>query len=138
MLKQGEGVMTSTDKQFGLSNIGQIAITVHNLPKAVAFYRDTLGMKFLFEVPAMAFFDCGGIRLMLGTSEKPEFDHPPSIIYYKVEDIQKSYELLLSRNVQFDAKPHLVAKLPDHELWLAFFRDMENNVLALMSEVKSS
>lgn len=130
--------MSSTGKQFGLSSVGQIAITVHDLPKAVAFYRDTLGMKFLFEVPNMAFFDCGGIRLMLGTSEKSEFDHPPSVIYYKVEDIQKSYELLLSRNVQFDAKPHLVAKLPDHELWLAFFRDMENNVLALMSEVKSS
>ncbi|MBI3788236.1 MAG: VOC family protein, partial [Ignavibacteriales bacterium] len=101
--------MTPADKQFGLSSIGQIAITVHDLPKAVAFYRDTLGMKFLFEVPAMAFFDCGGIRLMLGTSEKSEFDHPPSIIYYKVEDIQKSYEHLFSRKVQFDAKPHLVA-----------------------------
>lgn len=130
--------MASTGKQFGLSTIGQIAITVHDLPKAVAFYRDILGMKFLFEVPNMAFFDCGGVRLLLDIVNQKEFDHPPSIIYYKVEDIQNSYEILLSRGVHFEGKPHLIAKLPDHDLWMAFFRDMENNVLALMSEVKPS
>ncbi len=130
--------MTSTGKQFGLSTIGQIAITVHDLSKAVAFYRDILGMKFMFEAPTMAFFDCGGIRLMLGAPEKPEFDHPASIIYYKVGDIQSTYETLLSRGVRFEGKPHLIAKLPDHDLWMAFFRDMENNLLALMSEVRPS
>ena len=70
---------------FGLSAIGQICITTKNLDKAVTFYRDVLGMKMLFQVPGMAFFDCGGIRLMLGPPEKPEHDHAASIIYYKVD-----------------------------------------------------
>ena len=126
--------MTGAKGMF--SNIGQICIIVHDLKKAIAFYRDTLGMKFLFEVPNMAFFDCGGVRLMLGLPEKPEHDHPSSIIYYKVDDIQKTFETLSSRDVSFEDKPHFVARLPDHELWLTFFRDCENNLLALMSEVR--
>jgi len=109
---------------------------VHDLKNATAFYRGTPGMKFLFEVPNMAFFDCGGVRLMLGVAEKPEFDHPASIIYYTVEDINKVLELLTSRGVQFESIPHLVARMPDYELWMAFFRDLDNNMLALMSEVK--
>ena len=129
--------MTS-DKEFpGLSRIGQIAIMVHDLPKAVAFYRDILGMKFLFEVPRMAFFDCGGVRMMLGLPETPELDHAASIVYYKVDDIQAAYRVLKSRGVGFFGEPGLVARMPDHELWLAEFRDIENNVLALMSEVRS-
>ena len=123
-------------EQIGLSQIGQIAVTVHDLKKAIVFYRDVLGMKFLFEVPNMAFFDCGGVRLMLGVPEKPEFDHPSSIIYYKVKDIQNTYDVFSSRGVQFEGKPHLVARLTDHDLWMAFFRDVDNNLLALMSEVK--
>ena len=121
----------------GLSTIGQIAVNVHELKRAVAFYRDILGMRFLFEVPKMAFFDCGGIRLMLGEPESPEFDHPSSIIYYRVEDIHQTFETLKSRGVAFESAPHLVAKLPDHELWMAFFRDPEKNMLALMSEVRN-
>lgn len=93
-------------------------------------------MKFLFDVPTMAFFDCGGVRLMLGVAEKPEFDHPASIVYYTVEDIHKTHEILTSRGVQFESNPHLVARMPDFELWMAFFRDLDNNMLALMSEVK--
>lgn len=120
----------------GLSRIGQIAVNVHDLPKAVAFYRDTLGMKFLFEVPEMAFFDCGGVRLLLSLPEKPEFDHPSSIIYYRVEDIQSAYKTLGSRGARFEGEPHLVARMPDHELWMAAFRDPDNNLLALMSEVR--
>ncbi|MGB2867536.1 MAG: VOC family protein [Bacteroidota bacterium] len=123
-------------RSLGLSRIGQIAINVHDVKKAVTFYRDVLGMKFLFEVPKMAFFDCGGIRLMLGEPESPEFDHPSSIIYYLVQDIHQTFESLKSRGVTFESKPHLVAKLPDHELWMAFFRDPDNNMLALMSEVR--
>ncbi len=122
--------------ETGLSQIGQIAITVRDLPKAVQFYRDTLGMKLLFEVPRMAFFDCGGVRLMLGEPEKPEFDHPSSILYYKVDDLQGMYETLRSRGVKFESDPHLITKMPDHELWMAFFRDCENNFLGLMSEVR--
>jgi catechol 2,3-dioxygenase-like lactoylglutathione lyase family enzyme len=120
---------------LSISQIGQIAINVHDLKRATAFYRDTLGMRFLFEAPNMAFFDCGGVRLMLGIPEKPEFDHPASIIYYKVADIQAAHTLLRSRDVRFEAEPRMVARLPNHDLWLAFFRDPENNVVALMSEV---
>ena len=127
---------TPTPGTTGLSQIGQIFINVHDLDKAIAFYRDTLGMQFLFQAPPnMAFFNCGGIRLMMGVADRPELDHPPSIIYYKVADIEATYETLKSRGVAFVGQPHLVAKLPDHDLWLADFRDCENNLMALMSEV---
>lgn len=118
-----------------LERIGQIAINVKSLERAVAFYRDTLGMKFLFEAPGLAFFDCGGVRLMLGPAEKPEFDHPGSILYYKVADIGATHRRLRDRGVVFEAEPHLVARLPEHDLHLAFFRDTEGNLLALMGEV---
>jgi methylmalonyl-CoA/ethylmalonyl-CoA epimerase len=118
-----------------LSQIGQIAINVRDLQRAVAFYRDTLGMRFLFQAPGgLAFFDVGGVRLMLGVAEKEEFDHPASVIYYTVPDIDAAYETLAARGVTFIDKPHLIAKLPDHELWMTFFRDSEENVLALMEE----
>lgn len=120
---------------LSISQIGQISVNVHDLKRATGFYRDTLGMKFLFEAPNMAFFDCGGVRLMLAMPEKPEFDHPASIIYYKVPDIQAAHAFLRSRDVRFDAEPRLTARLPGHDLWLAFFRDVDNNLLALMSEV---
>ena len=121
---------------FGLSAIGQIAITVHDVKKATAFYRDTLGIKLLFEVPNMAFFDCGAVRLMLSLPEKPELDHPSSILYFRVLNIQAAYERLKSGGVHFEDKPHLIARMPDHELWMTFFRDLENNLMALMSEVR--
>jgi len=101
----------------------------------VSFYRETLGMKFLFQVPKIAFFECGGVRLMLSEPEKPEFDHPASLIYYRVEDIEAAHINLSERGVKFLADPHVVAKLPDHDLWMAFFHDSEGNALALMSEV---
>jgi catechol 2,3-dioxygenase-like lactoylglutathione lyase family enzyme len=139
----GAGFETVTPEEImatagftGLSRIGQIAIVVHDLAKALAFYRDVLGMKFLFEVPGMAFFDCGGVRLMLGLAPRAELDHPASILYYKVDDIQAAYEALKARGVTFVGVPHLLARMPDHELWLAEFRDMEDNFLALMSEVR--
>jgi methylmalonyl-CoA/ethylmalonyl-CoA epimerase len=121
---------------FGLSEIGQIAITVRDLKQATAFYRDALGIKLLFEVPNMAFFACGGLRLMLSTAEKPEFDHAASILYFRVPDINEAYDTLVARGVRFEDKPHLVARMPDHELWMTFLRDMDNNLFALMSEVR--
>ena len=124
---------------FGLSTIGQIAVVVHDLPRAVAFYRDMLGMRLLFEAPPkMAFFDCGGIRLMLSLPETPEFDHAASVIYYKVDDIRTAHAALRGRGVSFDGEPHVVARLPAHDLWMAFCRDPEGNVLALMSEVRKA
>jgi catechol 2,3-dioxygenase-like lactoylglutathione lyase family enzyme len=130
-----ERTMSSTTAAPLLSQIGQIAITVKDLEKAVSFYRDTLGMRFLFQVPNMAFFDCGGIRLLLGLPEQADADHGNSIIYYRVPDIQAAFRSLTERGVRFDAPPHMVAQLQDHDLWLAFFLDAESNVLALMGEV---
>jgi methylmalonyl-CoA/ethylmalonyl-CoA epimerase len=115
--------------------IGQIAITVKQLDRAVAFYRDVLGLPFLFEAGKMAFFDCGGTRLMLGPSENRDSTWS-SIIYYMTKDIQSSAELLTVRGVQFESPPRMIAKMPDHELWMAFFRDSEGNLAALMSEVR--
>jgi len=83
----------------------------------------------------MAFFDCGGIRLLLGLPDRPEFDHPSSIIYYRVKDIQQSCEVLRSRGVSIEEEPAFVARLQDHDLWLAFFRDVDQNPICLMSEV---
>ncbi len=82
------------DTAFGLSRIGQISVNVHDLDRAAAWYRDRLGMKHLFTVPKMAFFGCGDIRLMLALPEKPEFDHPSSIIYFKVDEIHRAHEVL--------------------------------------------
>lgn len=124
----------SADKNPGLEKIGQISVIVHEIPRSIAFYRDTLGLKFLFEAPKMAFFDCGGVRLMLGLPEAPEFDHPASVLYYKVRDIDAAYRLLRERGVAFEGEPHLIARLPGHDLWMAFFRDPDRNLLALMSE----
>jgi methylmalonyl-CoA/ethylmalonyl-CoA epimerase len=119
-----------------LNQIGQIFVNVKDLERAIAFYRDILGMTFLFQAPPnMAFFDCGGIRLMLGIADRADLDHPASIIYYKVEDIERIYETFKARGVEFIVKPHLVAPMPDYDLWLADFKDSEGNFLALMSEV---
>lgn len=117
-----------------LSRIGQIAVNARDLDRAVAFYRDSLGIPLLFQVPKMAFFDCAGVRLMLGVAEEPEFDHPSSLLYFSVEDIAATHGALAGRGVSFRGEPHLVAKLPDREIWMAFFDDSEGNVLALMSE----
>ncbi len=125
-----------TTETVRLDRVGQIYVRVSDLEKAIEFYRDSLGMKFLFQVPKMAFFDCGGIRLMLGPPETPEFDHPASIIYYRVNDIHGAYRSLTEQGVTFTGEPHLVAKLPDHELWMVFFKDQDGNTLALMSEVR--
>lgn len=92
-------------------------------------------MTHLFDIPDAAFFDCGGTRLMLGLPGKPELDHPASILYYRVGDIHAVWEALLAKGVRTEAEPHLVARMPDHDLWMGFLRDTEDNLLALMSEV---
>lgn len=123
----------TTAAQFGLSTIGQIALSVRDVSRAVAFYRDVLGLRFLFEVPNMGFFDCRGIRLMLAIPEGVE-GNLSSVIYFKVDDIHAAAEALKSRGVVFEQEPHFIAKMPDHDLWMAFFRDPDRNVLALMCE----
>jgi methylmalonyl-CoA/ethylmalonyl-CoA epimerase len=118
----------------GITQIGQISVITHDLPRAVAFYRDVLELPFLFQAANLAFFDCGGVRLMLSPPDAPERDHPASLIYYKVNDIDAAHVTLLRRGVAFLDPPHLVAKMPDHEVWMAFFYDVDGNTLALMSE----
>lgn len=129
--------MTTSSTARSLGAIGQISMNARDLGRAVAFYRDQLGLPLLFEVPPkMAFFDCGGVRLMLSLPESAEYDHPGSVLYFTVPDIQAAYADLSARGVTFAGAPHLIARMPDHELWMAFFRDPEGNTLALMSEVR--
>src|SRR5689334_16793301 len=123
---------------LSLSSIGQIAIVVKDVERATAFYRDVLGMKFLFAYPGLAFFDCDGTRLMLSRPEKKVYDHPSSILYFRVPDIQSAHQTLRERNVEFEDEPHLVARMTDYDLWMSFFRDLDDNIFALMSEVSKS
>jgi methylmalonyl-CoA/ethylmalonyl-CoA epimerase len=122
----------------GIRKIGQIYMRAVDLARATAFYRETLSIPFLFEVPRMAFFDLAGVRLMLGEPEGEAFDHPGSILYFDVPDLRAAHEELARRGVAFDSTPHLIADLGARELWMAFFKDSEGNQLALMSEIAKS
>ena len=127
-----------SDGSVGIQALGQVFVPAQDLERAVAFYRDTLGIRFLFEAPPrMAFFDLDGIRLLLGEGEGSEH-HGGSILYYKVPDIGAAHQALIARGVTFDVDPHFVHDMGDHELWMAFFRDSEENRLALMCEVPKS
>jgi predicted enzyme related to lactoylglutathione lyase len=130
----GEDVMTASQ----LSRIHQISMRAHDVERAVRFYRDTLGLPFLFAAPPrLAFFNCDGVRLMLSTPE-PGFDHPGSVLYFAVEDIHTMRDTLVSRGIAFRTEPHKIATLADREVWLADFQDTEGNTLALMSEPRLS
>ncbi len=119
-----------------IQDVGQISIRTHDLPRAVAFYRDQLGLEYLFEAEHMAFFVAGDVRLMIAVPENPEVDHPSSIVYFRVPDIDAAHAELSGRGVPFDDEPHLIAQLPDHDLWMASFRDPDRNLLGIMSEVR--
>ena len=118
-----------------LARIGQIAINAHDVDRATTFYRDVLGLPHLFRAGQLSFFDCGGVRLMLDRAGKPEFDHPCSILYFQVADIQAAHQRLQRAGAKFEDQPHVVAPMPNSDLWMTFFRDSEGNLLALMSEV---
>ena len=123
---------------FGLSEIGQIALTVSDLDRATAFYRDVLGIRHLFSAPpGMAFFDCGGVRLLLGTEEVSDHGRHASVLYFRVPDIREGHRVLAGRGVEFVNEPHVVHRADTYELWLAEFRDSEGNLHALMSEVRT-
>jgi methylmalonyl-CoA/ethylmalonyl-CoA epimerase len=130
--------MSAATANLGITNIGQISIIVKDVERATAFYRDVLGLPLLFTVPGMAFFDCGGVRLMLGTPSSPEYDHPSSILYFRVPDIQAGYQGLVQHRVEIVAPPRLIAPMPAHDLWMTAFRDSEGNIHQLMSEVPRS
>lgn len=125
----------TTTPMAGLHRIGQINIPVHDQGRAVAFYRDVLGMRFLFEVPNLAFFDCGGIRLLLDVPQDGASDRRSSILYFQVDDIRQDTEALQGRGVRITSEPHRIATMPDHDLWMSFFEDSEGNTMALMAEV---
>jgi len=127
--------MSAAATTLGITNIGQISIIVKDVERATAFYRDVLGLPLLFTVPSMAFFDCGGVRLMLGTASSPEYDHPSSIFYFRVPDIQAGYQRLVGHGVEIVAPPRLIAPRPTHDLWMTAFKDSEGNIHQLMSEV---
>jgi catechol 2,3-dioxygenase-like lactoylglutathione lyase family enzyme len=119
---------------FGLGRIGQISVCVKDVERATKFYRDVLGMRFLFQFPGMAFFDCSGVRLYLARAEKPELDHT-SVLYYRVDSIHDAARTLKERGVAFETEPQKLHADERYELWMGFFRDSEGNMLALMSEV---
>jgi len=128
--------MNVTASGIGISRLGQIAINAHDVERAAAFYQDALGLKLLFKAPpGLAFFDCGGVRLMLTRAEKPEFDHPSSVLYFAVADIRSAFGKMKESGVHFEDEPHLIARMPAHDLWMTFFRDSEGNLMGLMSEV---
>jgi len=127
---------STTISNIGIARLGQVAIRVHDIERATKFYRDVLGLPCLFSAGKLAFFDCGGVRLMLDTPEKPEFDHPSSILYFTVPDINAAHRQMRDGGVKFEDEPHMIARMPDHDLWMTFFRDSEENLLALMSEVR--
>jgi methylmalonyl-CoA/ethylmalonyl-CoA epimerase len=117
-----------------LGDIGQIALNVSDLARSKEFYQNTLGLKFLFDAGPMAFFECGSVRFALGTSDKPVAPGG-TILYFRVADIEKTHGLLAAKGVAFLQKPHRVAKMPDHDLWLAFIEDPDKNPVGLMCEV---
>ena len=114
-----------------LGPIDQIAVTVKDLPLAIAFYRDQLGLPFLFNTPGLAFFQCGELWLMLSLPSSPEFDHPSAILYFRVDDITAAYQSLVGRGVSFIDPPHVVHRDAERELWRAFLREPDGNVLAI-------
>lgn len=118
-----------------VSKIGQIAVTVSDVPKALAFYRDVLGLGFLFSPNAtMAFLNAGGTRLMLSTPQGAGTPGANSILYFTVSEIEQAHASFVARGAASERSPQLAAKMPDHELWLGFLRDPDGNLVGLMEE----
>lgn len=128
--------IAAASDELNIGKIGQIALNVQDVERAVAFYRDTLELPFLFQYGGLAFLQCGEVRLLLEQPQEAQEGLHSSILYYQVADIQQAYATLQARNVHFLNEPHLVAKMPDHELWMSFFHDSEGNTVALMCEVR--
>ncbi len=115
--------------------IGQIALTVSDVARSTTFFRDAVGLRFLFAAgPTLSFLDVGGVRLMLSAGEGAFRPGLSSVLYFKVDDITFSHHVMRARGVLFVDEPHLVARMPDHELWMCFFRDPDGHTMALMCE----
>lgn len=124
-----------SETAFGLNQIGQIHLSVSDIERSVAYYRDILGMRLLFEVPgqSMAFFDCGGVRLYLGKPESEAF-RSSALIYYRVDDLDQACSVLKQRGAKLEAEPHLVHKTTQSALWMAALRDPDDHAVMLMCE----
>ncbi|HEY3335752.1 MAG TPA: VOC family protein [Candidatus Limnocylindrales bacterium] len=123
-----------TDATSGLTTIGQVLVPVHDAERATAFYRDALGMRFLYAFPHMAFFDADGVRLYLAEPEAPDF-RGHATLYFRVPDIGAAVAALEDRGVVFTDRPHIVHRDGTSELWMAFTKDPDDNNIGLMSEV---
>jgi methylmalonyl-CoA/ethylmalonyl-CoA epimerase len=128
--------MMEPSESLGIRRIAQVAVRARDLDASVDFYRDALGLQFLFRAPpGLAFLRCGDLQIMLSAPESPDFDHPCSVLYFEVDDIGTAYRVLAERGVVFLGEPHRVHRAEDHELWMAFFRDPDDNVLALQARL---
>ena len=117
-----------------IQSIGQIGINAKDQTRAVEFYKDVLGLPLLFETNGLAFFQCGETRLLVSQAESKEFDHPGSVLYFNVEDLEGKVAAMKERGAEFLDEPHVVGKMGETEIWMAFFKDSEGNTLALMTE----
>jgi len=118
-----------------IEGLGQIALTVRDVERSAAFYRAALGLRFLFApAPSLAFLMIGDVRLMLSAAEGEFTPGGSTVLYLRVADIDAEHAALGARGVTFIDTPHLVARMPDHELWMCFFRDPDGHTLALMCE----
>jgi catechol 2,3-dioxygenase-like lactoylglutathione lyase family enzyme len=124
----------SATNAVGITGVGQVSINVYDVRRAIGFYRDVLGLPLLFEIPNAAFFQAGGVRLYLAVAETPELDHPASVLYYRVPDIHAAYAAITAAGAAGEHEPRMIARMTDHDLWLAFFHDSEGNLAALMAE----
>jgi catechol 2,3-dioxygenase-like lactoylglutathione lyase family enzyme len=122
-----------TDTTFGLATIGQILVPVTDVARATAFYRDRLGVRFLFEFPGVAFFDADGVRLYLAEPEEPGFAGRATL-YFRVPDMAGAVAALEGRGVVFTHPPHVVHRDGTNELWMAFTKDPDENNIGLMCE----
>ena len=127
--------MSASPTGSEITGVRQIALTVSDVDRATAFYRDAVGLRFLFAAPPqLAFLDIGGVRLMLAPPEGEFTPGASSVIYFKVADIIAAHAAMRERGVPFTGEPHFIAAMPDHDLWLSEFRDPDGNAMALMCE----
>ncbi|QUG43170.1 VOC family protein [Psychrobacillus sp. INOP01] len=114
--------------------LGQVSVNVVNVDRAVAFYKDVVKLVLLFEMDSLAFFQCGETRLLLSRPESEEFNHPSSVLYFQVDDLNSEVSRMKDAGATFIDEPHMVAKVGETETWMAFFKDTEGNTHALMNE----
>jgi methylmalonyl-CoA/ethylmalonyl-CoA epimerase len=131
--------MVEPKPDIGVTGLGQVAISVKDVERATAFYRDVVGLPLLFTAPpGLAFLQCGGVRVMLAQPEKEGEAKSASVLYFSVPDIQASFQKMTALGAKFEDKPHMIAKMPTHDLWMVFFRDTEDNLMGMMSEVATA